>query len=140
LGRLTELDLGCNQIGDEGARALAGAVSLKSLLDLSLTYNPDLGPEGARALATAPFLQGLAALTLYETSIGNGGAIALAGSPLLAGLNNLSLPGGVKMAGAKALANAPSLANLTQLFVYAEGLPARARQVLRQRFGDVLFV
>ncbi|KAJ4452864.1 hypothetical protein PAPYR_12848 [Paratrimastix pyriformis] len=54
-GSLTELDLRTNQIGDEGARAFAAALPQNSIL-ISLYLNganPKMGAEAVRALAAA---------------------------------------------------------------------------------------
>ena len=67
---LMSLDLEGNQIGDEGARALA---SLTGLTSLTLMFN-QIGAEGARALAS---LTGLKSLALTVNHIGVEGACTL---------------------------------------------------------------
>ena len=70
LVNLTSLDLAGNNIGDDGARALAGLVNLTSL-DLS---GNEIGDDGARALAG---LVKLTSLNLSGNAIGDdGGAVA----------------------------------------------------------------
>merc|ERR1712032_1016477 len=70
-GRSAELDLTGNDIGDAGARDLAGAVKdLKGLKWLYLSYN-SIGDAGARDLAGAlKDLKGLKALGLRYNDIG----------------------------------------------------------------------
>ncbi|CAK0799306.1 unnamed protein product [Prorocentrum cordatum] len=120
--RFQELRLGNNRIGDEGARALAGALpSLPGLQELRLGGNRgrdpvpgsirlrfaairfqelwlgsnSIGDEGARALAGAlPSLPSLQKLRLRGNYIGDEGARALAGAlPSLPGLQELRLGG-----------------------------------------------
>ena len=99
------LDLGGNQIGAEGARALA---SLSALTSLYLGGN-QIGAEGARALAS---LSTLTLLDLGGNQIGDDGAQALA---LLSALTSLHLGGNqIGDEGARALA---SLSALTSLYL-----------------------
>ena len=83
LVKLTSLDLAINEIGDDGARALAGLVKLTSL-DLAIN---EIGDDGARALAG---LVKLTSLDLPLNEIGDDGARALAG---LVNLTSLNLSG-----------------------------------------------
>jgi Ran GTPase-activating protein (RanGAP) involved in mRNA processing and transport len=76
---LRELDLESNQIGDEGALALAEALAKNQTLTmLNLAHNK-IGVEGAQALAEAlKRNQKLTILHLKDNRIGDGGAQALA--------------------------------------------------------------
>ncbi len=89
-GCLFSLILGSNEIGDEGARALAQSPHLTSLSQLHLNYN-GIGDEGARALAQSPHRTSLAYLGLRGNGIGDEGARALAQSEHLASLTQLDL-------------------------------------------------
>jgi hypothetical protein len=92
---LTHLDLGLNNIGDEGAIALAscrGLVGLRALRLGSFDYEDEvrIGDRGARALAAGPWV-GLEELDLSYHAIGDAGAQALARSDVLAGLHRLDM-------------------------------------------------
>jgi internalin A len=103
LTNLASLDLSLNQIGDHGARALA---NLANLANLDLSHN-QIGDDGARALAN---LANLASLDLRHNQIGDDGARALSS---LASLSSLDLSlNQIGDDGARALANLANLANL----------------------------
>jgi hypothetical protein len=68
LATLRRLDLTCNHIGLDGARALAGSPHLGGLKELGLNGNT-LGPEGASGLAGAPWLAGLERLEVAENGL-----------------------------------------------------------------------
>jgi Leucine Rich repeat len=114
-GRLCRLDLSTNELGLEGALALAvtswpvlrdlrlrrcglddaaikalARADFRSLRDLDLSYN-SIGPSGAVALASSARLQNLWRLNLHDNFIGDAGLIALARSPALARLVELDL-------------------------------------------------
>ena len=78
-GSLAKLNLAWNQIGDVGAKAIAEALkSSGSLVTLDLNSNR-IGNEGAKAIAEALVSSGsLATLVLSHNTIGNEGAKALA--------------------------------------------------------------
>ena len=78
-GCLFSLYLGSNEIGDEGARALAQSEHLASLTQLYLGYN-GIGEEGARALAQSPHLCSLTYLSLDDNEMGEEGKRALSES------------------------------------------------------------
>ena len=69
LARLTYLNLGNNDIRDEGVRALTASPHLARLSKLDLFGNR-IGAEGAQALATAPYLGRLASLNLSDNGVG----------------------------------------------------------------------
>ena len=58
LASLTFLDLSCNQIRDEGVKALAASPHLSSLTSLDLSCN-QIRDEGVKALAVSPHLSSL---------------------------------------------------------------------------------
>jgi len=76
---LEDLELGSNEVGEEGARALAAALPrCPALRKLHLSYNR-LGEGGARALAEAlPQCPALEQLELNNNGLGEGAARALA--------------------------------------------------------------
>ncbi|NOT02643.1 MAG: hypothetical protein HOP29_18715 [Phycisphaerales bacterium] len=120
---LTTLDLGNNNIGDEGAKALA---TLTGLTTLHLGDN-NIGAEGAKALAT---LTGLTTLHLGDNNIGAEGAKALA---TLTGLTTLHLGGNnIGAEGAKALA---TLTGLTTLHLWNNKIGAEGAKALATLTG-----
>ena len=105
--RLSRLDLSTNELGLEGAKALAvapvagsagpaasslrpgrrghrgaGGPTFGGLRDLDLSYN-SVGPSGAAALATSARLEKVWRLNLHDNFIGDTGLIALARSSAL---------------------------------------------------------
>jgi uncharacterized protein (TIGR02996 family) len=100
LAELQQLDLSDNSIRAGGVRALADSPHLPALRRLAL-QNVDMGEEGARALAghiayprkyaRSVNLAGLVALDLRRNVIYEEGVTELAHSPHLAGLTELSL-------------------------------------------------
>src|SRR5262249_25155846 len=74
-GRLAALDLSVDRLLGAGVEALASAAS-GSLRSLRLHFD-DIGPEGARALASAPGLAGLTELDLSSNALGPEGVRAL---------------------------------------------------------------
>ena len=78
------LDLGGNEIGDDGARALSEA-KLERLTTLNLSGN-GIGPEGAKALAKGHGYPALGSLDLSMNPVGAEGVKALGA----AGLSKLS--------------------------------------------------
>lgn len=76
LESLTELDVSDNDLGVEGARALARSSHLAALRDLEIGGN-DIGDDGAIAIAHAQFLAGLETLNASGNSIGATGTQAL---------------------------------------------------------------
>ena len=65
LGRLTSLSLDRLDLGDEEARAIAGAEAMRTLRWLSLAKNK-IGRAGVDALAASPWLASLAVLDLTK--------------------------------------------------------------------------
>jgi internalin A len=104
---LTALDVSYNDIGAEGARAIAS--SFRNLTTLELQFNA-IGADGAKAIAS--FLHNLAFLDLSFNSVGSEGVKSIASS--LHNLTSLNLPfNSVDVEGAKAIAS--SLRNLISL-------------------------
>jgi uncharacterized protein (TIGR02996 family) len=87
---LTHLALEGAGIGPDGAAALAASPRLSRLRVLNLDRNP-LGPEGARALASSPYLGNLYHLSLGTTDLGDDGVRALATPVNLGNLRHLNL-------------------------------------------------
>jgi len=79
LTAVNTLNVGANDIGVEGACALATSPTLTSL---NLGFN-HIGADGARALSTSPTLK---ILNVSYNNIGSDGAIALAGNQVLSDL------------------------------------------------------
>jgi internalin A len=118
LNELAVLDLENNKIGDEGAQALSGLVSLRAL-DLG---DNRIGDEGARALSG---LVNLASLDLGSNGIGAEGAQALSG---LVNLADLNLYGNkIDAEGAQALSG---LVNLSFLHLGVNRIGAEGAQAL----------
>jgi uncharacterized protein (TIGR02996 family) len=66
IGQMTKLDLSNNQVGDVGARALAGCARLANLATLDLHgFQCQIGDAGALALARSPYLKNLERLDLF---------------------------------------------------------------------------
>ena len=119
LTSLTSLDLGWNNIGDEGAQALSGLVNLTSL---DLTRN-DIGDEGVQALKG---LVNLTSLDLRDNDVGAEGMQALKG---LVNLTSLDLANnGIGAEGMQAL---ESLVNLTSLDLTNSRIGAEGMQALK---------
>ncbi len=73
---VSSLDLWENDIGPEGAQAIANSASLKNLTSLNLWYN-NIGPEGAQAIANSESLKNLTSLDLGSNGIGIEGENAI---------------------------------------------------------------
>jgi uncharacterized protein (TIGR02996 family) len=76
LGRLAELHLWRNDLGDREAAVLAASPHLAGLKVLELRYN-QIGPAGAAALAGSPHLGQLVSLDLYANPVGPDGVTVL---------------------------------------------------------------
>jgi nucleoside phosphorylase/GTPase SAR1 family protein len=122
---MTSLVLSANEIGAEGARALA---SLTQLTFLVLSGN-EIGDEGARALAS---LTQLTSLDLRGNQIGDEGARALAS---LTALTSLDLRANqIRDEGARALA---SLTQLTSLTLWNNQIGDEGARALLDAWCDV---
>eukprot|EP00962_Isochrysis_galbana_P029600 scaffold9486_cov90-Isochrysis_galbana.AAC.2 len=134
--KLRMLDLSCNSIGDEGARALVGALPRTTVLKGLSLGNNSIGDEGARALAGAlPSATALEKLSLFNNSIGDEGARALAGAlPRATALKELYLNNNsIGAEGVRALAGAlPSATALEVLYLPGNWIGAEAEAELRR--------
>jgi len=90
LKNLTSLDLRCNRIGHEGAKAIAESQTLKNLISLSLSSNR-IGEDGAISLSNSKNLLNLTSLDFSDNDIGDEGVMALANSKYLTNLTSLNL-------------------------------------------------
>jgi uncharacterized protein (TIGR02996 family) len=89
--RLEELDLSHNELGSDGARALAASPQVAGLSTLRLV-NCAIGDEGARTLAESPHLNQLGTLDLENNPIGDPGLRAFLRPSHLMGLRHLNYP------------------------------------------------
>ena len=106
---LTELNLFDNNIGDDGAKAIAEALKVNPVLNNLDLFNNSIGMEGAKAIAEALKVNpGLTILDLGNNSIGADGAKAIAEAlKVNAVLNTLELgDNSIGADGAKAIAEA----------------------------------
>lgn len=76
LDGVLDLRLAANELGDEGARALAACPRLRELRRLDVS-DCQIGPAGARALAASPHLGRLRRLHLSDDPIGDDGMAVL---------------------------------------------------------------
>jgi hypothetical protein len=112
---LTRFSLMYNNLGDDGAIALAESASMSNLTHLNLCHNT-IGDEGAKAIANSAHMKHLTSLVLSMNPIGDEGAKALAQSPYMKHLTHLHLGHNlIGDEGAKHLANSPYMSNLTYL-------------------------
>ncbi len=137
LSGLRSLSLtGNEELGDEGAEALAGL--RPSLVRLYLTAT-GLSDEGAAVLARAKPLQSLELLALNRDSLSDEGAEALAASKVLTNLRRLELDRNeLSEDGALAFRSPKALPALRQLSLREMGLSTRALEPLRKRLGNGL--
>lgn len=113
--KLRRLLLYKNEIGAEGAKALAESPSLAGLRELDLGNNK-IGKEGAAAIAASPHLQGLEVLGLARCSIGKEGAASIAAA--FPRLRSLDLIGnGIGPEGVRAIALGKGLGSLRELIL-----------------------
>jgi hypothetical protein len=142
LAGLQVLDLyGCG-LGPAGVQSLAASPHLAGLRDLVLGGNEEVGDEGADALASPDTqLTHLTSLHLSFAGVSDTGAQALAVSPALAGLRSLDLGyNEIGASGARALADSPHLRSLMHLGLRGNPISRRARQTLSaQQQGRIRF-
>src|SRR5205823_11357767 len=124
LENLTSLDLGGNDVGDDGAAVLSAFPALHGLESLMLWnasgyYSLAMHARGALALAQSGMLGRLRRLNLNDHQIGDGGLRELASSEELSGLTHLEVQrnaiGEIGDAGIEALALSPPLTRLRHL-------------------------
>jgi uncharacterized protein (TIGR02996 family) len=115
--RLRRLSLGSG-LGDEGITLFARARGFPQLRQLCLSYN-QMGREGALALATHPVCEKVTHLDLAHNRLGDAGLAALASSPCLDQLRALNLrQNDIGSEGAARLARSRLLARLLHLNLY----------------------
>jgi hypothetical protein len=96
----------------------------------------EIGPVGARALADSPFAEGLTRLDLSGNPIGDRGVKALAASTRLVRLGRLELRRcAITRLGAKALLSSPHLDRLLLLWLENNTIGRTAFKELRARLG-----
>lgn len=132
LTRVTTLAISDNRLGAAGARAIAGAPLFSELRDLDVGYN-DIGLAGVRALFSADNpMPRLRTLTLDGTELSGEGIELLVGSPIATSLRGLALRDtGLTDADAQALAEAESLSDLRSLRVGHNPITEAGVRVLR---------
>jgi uncharacterized protein (TIGR02996 family) len=89
LGRLRQLNLAGNAVGNSFIRKLVEAPLLGRLTSLDLSQIDSLGSQAARALAVASQARHLRRLRLAQTHIGIPGLVALLGSQALPAMQSL---------------------------------------------------
>ncbi|HYT94282.1 MAG TPA: hypothetical protein VEL76_36540 [Gemmataceae bacterium] len=115
LSRLAVTDAD-EHFSDADVTAVANAAPFAGLRVLQLTGN-DIGSEGARALATSPHLRNLEFRSLAHNPLRSVGVAALANSANLSGLTFLDLWFTEFYDGIQALAGSPHLGKLRTLFL-----------------------
>jgi len=123
LMNLRELDLSggsnsTNEIGPDGAGAIANSTNFRHLATLNLAFN-NIEDDGFSELVRSPNLPELRRLNAPGNGISNQGLIALAESDAVPNLNWLNLCGmggsGITHVGIRALASSPRMERLTGL-------------------------
>ncbi|MBX9625418.1 MAG: hypothetical protein K2X82_16550, partial [Gemmataceae bacterium] len=133
--RVPAVDLSANGLTPADVKALlsCGPVGAAAL---DLGHN-DLGDEGVRVLAACPGLAGVASLRLAGCNISDEAAGVLAGSPHLARLESLDLGNNpVGDRGFRAFLGTPHLRALRRLVVPGVGVSPRVRAALAERFRN----
>ena len=90
--RLERLDLAQNDLGNDGARAVASCGGLAGVRVLRLA-GCGIGDEGARALADSPHLNRVVSLDVANNPINDSGFRAFLETPHLRSLRHLAIPG-----------------------------------------------
>lgn len=85
-----ELNLSNQQVGDAGARALAGSPNVANLRHLGLSYG-ELDEGGIEALANSPCLRGLRSLDLAKNRLSSLAVNRMPGPTFLGGLDEIDL-------------------------------------------------
>lgn len=116
LGRIRELDLCDNDLGNFGVKLLTESPHLKALDSLDLALN-GIDDAGVKTLARSSSLPGLTSLSLsVNNSITSAGVIELAESPFLSRLVSLDLSGNeIDDAGVRAVVSSKTLVSLESL-------------------------
>ena len=137
LSQLEELNLSWehtrNDIGDRGARAMAGSTMTRALRRLNLSGNL-ISHQGIEALLKAPGLEQLDALDLSYNPLGDEGLRALAQSPKMAQVRHLFLDScGLSARGVAALLESAHLGQLRTLSLGENRLPVQAVRLISER-------
>ena len=140
LSRISELDLGDNDIGNGGIEVLLASGFLRNIRALELGHNR-LDNAGAVSISRADTLPKLESLALSDNDVGAEGVAALSSSPFLAGLLELDLAGNeVNDAGLHSLIAGPATRRLKQLRLAGnlvrDGLVAYAGSKLFERVAS----
>ena len=136
LSRLELLNVGANNLGDEGMAELCAHPALGNLLDLGVGGN-DLHAGSAQALATSSVLRRLRRINIGANYLDDDDIELLAAAPNLASLRDLDVRANeFHQRGAMALAASPYLKDLEFLDVSGNTLRSRASRALTKRFGD----
>jgi uncharacterized protein (TIGR02996 family) len=138
--RLEHLDLSGNEIGSDGFMAVMRALGPRRMTRLDLSDNP-VGNRGVALLTQWSGAGDLRTLLLYSTQLSDAAAVELAGCPALAELRELYLGWNrIGLKGAQALAKSPHLSGLTALYLNDNPLGDNSRAVatLRARFGEAV--
>jgi uncharacterized protein (TIGR02996 family) len=140
LPRLRTLRLLRARARDAGVGALAASDLMTGLRGLHLGGN-HLGPAAAEALGGVAAAENLRVLDLTDNPLGDDGAFALADSPHLRNLVLLDLAQNlIEDRGAFALADSPHLGGLVYLNLPGNVFSAAAAKRLRDRFGDRVYL
>jgi hypothetical protein len=109
------------EIGPEGARALAKTRYMTALHSLSLSGN-SIGPDGVRALVTGPWSE-LKGLSLSSCKLADAAALTLAESGRLTALVGLDLEyNQIGLKGVAALCRAEWLSGLVNLYLVGNSI------------------
>jgi Ras of Complex, Roc, domain of DAPkinase/Leucine rich repeat/Leucine Rich repeat len=129
---LTSLHLWHNQIGDEGAKAIAQELSGLTFLNL---WENQIGVNGAKEIAER--LSRLTSLHLWHNQIGDEGAKAIAQE--LSGLTSLDL-GSNKIGDEGAKAIAQELSGLTSLHLWHNQIGVEGAKAIAQQLSGLTFL
>jgi uncharacterized protein (TIGR02996 family) len=136
LDHLTHLNLGANDLRDNGAVVLCACPKLTRLRYLGVGGN-ELGPPTAEALVASPSLWALERMNLGANYFDDDAVALLANAANLASLRELDLRyNEFGFEGARALAASPYLARLTRLDVTENAIGLRGVELLRERFAN----
>jgi hypothetical protein len=139
---LVYLNVGCNEIGDKGMVAIAGATGMPRLArlhDVGNGQQPLLTSVAMKALASSPQRSALRALVVTQNQIDSDGVFDVLSSPHLSGLAELDVDGNnTDLTEERFQAHRP-LALRTLRMTASDAKPARLGQALRrvEIFGEL---
>ena len=117
--KATYIALGSNQIGDEGAQAIAEALQGNTSITSIYFVGREIGDAGAKAIAGALKGTSITSLSLGNNKIGNVGAQAIAEALPYTSITSLHLWNNeIGDAGAKAIAGALPYTSITSLHLW----------------------